>query len=102
MVLSLSLAWKLADGYRQVDVGSSHTLPAIGLALLEALPRLWPERMKQCVEKGNALRKRVEELLGDDGVLILPTYPTSAPAHGLAILPPTNWVRTSPFLCLLM
>jgi hypothetical protein len=80
----------------QVDVGSEYTLPAIGLALLEALPRLMPERAKRSVENGDVLKARLEELLGDDGVLILPTYPTTAPAHGMAILPPTNWVLQSP------
>jgi len=78
-----------------VDVGSEYTLPAIGLALLEALPRLMPERAKRSVENGDVLKARLEELLGDDGVLILPTYPTTAPAHGMAILPPTNWVNTA-------
>jgi fatty acid amide hydrolase 2 len=86
----------LLTHWYQVDVGSEYTLPAIGLALLEALPRLMPERAKRSVENGDVLKARLEELLGDDGVLILPTYPTTAPAHGMAILPPTNWVLSRP------
>jgi len=89
----------------QVDLGSAHTLPAIGLALIEALPKLFPGHAKRQVQLGAELKARVQKMLGEDGVLILPTYPTTAPAHGMALLPPTNWVpsRSLPprALCLL-
>jgi len=78
-----------------VDLGSAHTLPAIGLALIEALPKLFPGHAKRQVQLGAELKARVQKMLGEDGVLILPTYPTTAPAHGMALLPPTNWVNTA-------
>ena len=75
---------------------SSHTLPAVGLAILERLQKFTPEeRTKNLLAEGARLRKELEEMLGDKGVIILPTFPTVAPIHSWALLPPTNWVYTA-------
>ena len=76
---------------------SPHTFPAIGLALFERIPKLMPARGRRFVEAGRALRRAMEELIGPRGVLLYPPYPTVAPRHGRAIMPPFNWVYTAIF-----
>ena len=74
---------------------SAHTLPAIGLALIEALPKLTPSRSRRLVELGRALKKEMHDVLGDNGVLVCPTFPTTSPKHNIALFPPTNFVHTA-------
>jgi fatty acid amide hydrolase 2 len=74
---------------------SPHTLPAIGLALLERLPALLPDQSGRFIALGEALRKEILELLGPRGVLLYPPYPTPAPRHNKPLLPPFNWVYTA-------
>jgi fatty acid amide hydrolase 2 len=71
---------------------NKHTLPAIGLGLLEAVPRLFPQQSQKFIAMGKKLREEVQEILGSDGILIMPTYTSPAPKHHLALIPPTNWV----------
>eukprot|EP01090_Pellita_catalonica_P009022 TRINITY_DN20083_c0_g1_i1.p1 TRINITY_DN20083_c0_g1~~TRINITY_DN20083_c0_g1_i1.p1 ORF type:complete len:499 (-),score=66.37 TRINITY_DN20083_c0_g1_i1:66-1541(-) len=71
-----------------------HTFPAIGLAAVESLTKLTPKRAARFVELGKKLKAQLSELLGDDGVLIIPTYPRVAQIHGEALTLPTNWIHT--------
>jgi len=77
------------------NFNNKHTLPAIGLGLIEAVPRLFPGQAKSFIAMGKQLKEEVQELLGNDGVLIMPTYTTPAPKHYLALVPPTNWANTA-------
>jgi fatty acid amide hydrolase 2 len=67
-----------------------HTLP---LALLFALQRtadhVPPERTAKAIEAGRALRRELEDVIGD-GVLLHPPFPRVAPRHGATIGRP--WV----------
>jgi len=76
---------------------SAHTLPAIGLGLFESLEALAPRRSARWLRRGLALRRELSDLLGDDGLLLYPPYPTPAPRHGAALLPPWQWQYTAVF-----
>lgn len=74
---------------------SPHTLPAIGLALLERVNDWAPGRAARAVELGRALRREILDALGDDGVLLYPSYVSAAPRHYKPLWPPFNFVYTA-------
>lgn len=78
---------------------SVHTLPAIQLGLVENITkRFIPQSQQDIVLKsGEKLRMEVEELLGDNGVLLYPSHPTPALQHNLPLLKPFNFVYTAIF-----
>ncbi len=76
---------------------SAHTFPAIGLALFEKLPALAPARGRAFVDRGHALRREVEGLIGPDGVMLFPPYPSMAPRHVQPIFSMFHWVYTAIF-----
>jgi len=45
--------------------------------------------------RGAALREELEARLGDDGVMLYPSYAEPAPKHGAPLVPPTRWVYTA-------
>ncbi|MES2490032.1 MAG: amidase [Pseudomonadota bacterium] len=65
---------------------SAHTLPALALALAERVPM--PRRYLQL---GLKLRDELIELIGADGVLLVPTYPRVAPRHRWPMLRPFDF-----------
>ena len=74
---------------------SDHTLPALGLALVEKFfPKGGDPRF---LRKAEDLENRLEELLGEDGVLVYPSHPTPAPYHNQPILRPFNFAYTGVF-----
>lgn len=81
---------------------SPHTLPALGLALLEKLPKLVPARGQRMVEAGLRLRDEITEAIGPNGVMLYPSYPTTAPRHMKPLWPPFNWVYTALFNVMLL
>ena len=78
---------------------SKHTIPAIGLALLEILTKSLTTESRIALLKKDAdeLRKEIEDMLGDNGVLLFPSFPTTAPLHSRAILFPVQWIYTAIF-----
>jgi len=76
---------------------SPHTLPAIGLGLLESIEGLAPGRSARWMRRGLALRRELSDLLGDDGLLLYPPYTKPAPLHRTPLLPPFQWVYTAIF-----
>ncbi|CAF0767404.1 unnamed protein product [Adineta steineri] len=62
---------------------STHTLPAIGLAILEALPNKYNKRFHKLAHK---FFDEIQVLLGNDGILFFPTFPQSAPLHGWPLI----------------
>ncbi len=76
---------------------SEHTLPALGLALFEQIPTLFPARSRALVERGYRLRQEVRELIGPRGVLLYPPYTRVAPRHGAALATTFDWVFTAIF-----
>lgn len=76
---------------------SSFTLPGVLLCMLERVPSLLAERTKRTAALGADLRKEIESMLGDDGVLLKPSYPSVAPKHHRALMPPFKWIYTGIF-----
>ncbi|CAF3520795.1 unnamed protein product [Rotaria sp. Silwood1] len=62
---------------------STHTLPAIGLLILEALPNKYNKRFHRLAHK---FFDEIQVLLGNDGILLFPTFPQSAPVHGWPLI----------------
>lgn len=63
-----------------------HTLPAVGLGILEQTVRLVPSRAQRLVKCGERLRRRLNALLGDYGILVVPSLLCPAPRHHENIL----------------
>ena len=76
---------------------SPHTLPAIGLALLEHVPKLLRARAGEFIEAGQRLRAEICDLIGPLGVMLYPPHPRPAPRHGVPLLPPIQWGYTAIF-----
>jgi fatty acid amide hydrolase 2 len=73
---------------------SPHTFPALGLAIVERIPKLLPKQVQRFVEQGRALRAELVERIGPRGVMLYPTYPTVAPVHHKPLFPPWRWIYT--------
>ena len=59
-----------------------HTLPAIGLAIVEEIDASFPSMRAAMKARGERLRERLNALLGGgDAVLLLPSLLTPAPRH---------------------
>jgi fatty acid amide hydrolase 2 len=87
----------LAEFVRFFMGRSDHTFPLIVLALFERIPEWTPKRTAKLCSQALTLKRQLEDALGDDGVLITPPYPTVAPKHYHAMLPPFNFVNCAVF-----
>ena len=76
---------------------SPHTLPALGLAALEKFVRTDTEMHIKFIKMGERLQEDLNNLLGDDGVLIYPSHSTPAPYHGQPIVKTFNFAYTAIF-----
>lgn len=78
---------------------SPHTLPALGLAVAEdvthVIERVSPRRLDEARALGVELRAALDQALGEDGVMLYPSYAEPAPRHVAPLLPPTRWVYTA-------
>ena len=74
--------------------GSKHTVPAVVLCLLEKLNRMSLEEKKKYAAKGEALRQKIVEILGKDGVLLLPSSPRNAYYHHRPKASPIDCIYT--------
>lgn len=84
----------LAELFKSLAGASDHTLPAIVLALLENTSDFPRGRAEKWRQVGLELRATMQDLLGDDGVLIYPSYPVTAPRHGQPLRRPARFVYT--------
>jgi len=75
----------------------NHTFPAIGLSIIEKIPKLQPHRTQKFALKVKQVKAALASRLGSNGVMLYPTYPEPAPKHHKALLPPFNWVYTAIF-----
>ena len=74
---------------------SDHTFPAIRLVALESFQKFVPRSFEEkALRNGENLRLEVEEILGEDGVLLFPSHPTTALRHNVPILKTTNFIYT--------
>jgi fatty acid amide hydrolase 2 len=78
---------------------SEHTLPALILAGVEDL---WPvvpsvERRRALIGEAVALQGQLNELLGNNGLLLYPSHSRPAPRHYGPLLRPFGWTYTAIF-----
>jgi fatty acid amide hydrolase 2 len=73
---------------------SPHTLPAIGLAMIERVNHWAPARARRYVELGRQFRAELVDAIGD-GVMLYPSYVSPAPRHYKPLWPPFNFVYTA-------
>ena len=77
---------------------SNHTIPAIGLGLLEKFESLTPRSVSESfIQMGEELRLELESILGEDGVLLYPSHPSVALDHNIPLLFPFNFAYTAIF-----
>jgi fatty acid amide hydrolase 2 len=74
---------------------SEHTLPALALALIERIPEALPDQRRALLDEARALRQELSDALGDDGVMLFPSYSCLAPRHYTPMLRPIDWVYTA-------
>jgi len=60
-----------------------HTFPALVLGIIEKIVYIGNNMPihKEMIEMGHSLTKEIQDLLSDDGILLYPTHPTTAPRH---------------------
>jgi fatty acid amide hydrolase 2 len=77
---------------------SPHISPSLALAGLEKMTAgMAPGRMKRLADEGRALKADLDDRLGDDGVLLFPTFPRTAMKHRVAMLRPYEFAFTAIF-----
>ncbi|KAM4696857.1 fatty-acid amide hydrolase 2-like isoform 2-T2 [Rhinophrynus dorsalis] len=89
--------WPLWELVKWMFGLSEHTLPAIGLALTEKLAHLNPQGNERMIQKAKHLREEICTLLGEDGILIYPSHPKTAPRHHEPLAMPFNFAYTGIF-----
>jgi len=75
---------------------SRHTLPAVYLAVGEKL-RNSAAKDEEFRQVRDSLRQDIEQILGDDGVLLYPTHPLPAPFHNQPLVLFFNFAYTGIF-----
>jgi len=65
------------------------------LALIETVGKKFPSRLDEYVKLGAELKEEVYGLLGNDSVILYPSYASTAPKHGIPLLIPIKWVYTA-------
>ena len=85
--LTLGNRTSYINGYyellRKFSFRSTHTLPAIGLAILEAVPNKYNKYFHALAHK---FFDEIQVMLGNDGILFFPTFPTPVPVHGWPVV----------------
>lgn len=69
--------WILTAGY-----ASNHTLPSLGLAVVDRIIRKFNLANENVRQKGFELKKQIKEVLKGEAIMIFPTLPQPAPRHG--------------------
>ena len=92
-------AWNSTKELLKWFVGmSDHTFIALVTALLEnqfkSLPEMKQNRLRQIRV---TLEREMEEMIGENGVLLFPSHPTLAPLHNRPIVTPMNYAHTAVF-----
>jgi fatty acid amide hydrolase 2 len=66
---------------------SPHTLPAIGLAILERAVKLTPARTEKMIAQARGLSHELQDAIGD-GVMLYPSFARTAPRHYVPLTMP--------------
>ena len=66
------------------------------LAAADSLTKYLPKSLQEnALRNGENLRVEVEEILGEDGVLLFPSHPTTALRHNVPLLKTNNFIYTA-------
>ena len=76
---------------------SPHTLPAIGLGIVENFTPENDPNLPRLLDMLKTLLDQITSLLGEDGVLLYPSHPCPAPYHNQPLLTPFNFTYTAIF-----
>ncbi|KAF5302452.1 hypothetical protein FQR65_LT08542 [Abscondita terminalis] len=76
------------------DLSLNHILLALGKKLLLSLPG---EAYEECIKQIEEFKMEISEALGNKGVYLLPTHPTSATVHGHSLKKTLDYQFTSNF-----
>ncbi|XP_069505091.1 fatty-acid amide hydrolase 2 [Ambystoma mexicanum] len=76
---------------------SVHTIPAIGLAVIESFTTRNESGNEKMRSMAQNLRLELSNLLGSDGVLLYPSHPRVAPKHNLPLGVPFDFAYTGIF-----
>lgn len=90
----VSLKNPLVEMVKSIFGKSEHTLPTLALALLEKLPvNSNAEEISEFMQLLETTRAKLSKLLGTKGVLIFPSFPSTAPYHNQALFTnPLDWI----------
>ncbi len=85
----------LSELFRSFTKKRQYTIPALGTVLLERWQRGYARQLepstKVYVRKVHELRKKLNNLLGEEGLLVMPTHPRAAPLHQGTYLRPFDF-----------
>ena len=76
---------------------SEFTLPGLGLAILEKVPKMFSNDSNKYLELGMKLKSDLMENLGKNTILLYPSYSCTAPYHNEPIFKTFDWVYTAIF-----
>ena len=71
---------------------SDFTLPCIILCYIEYIQNLMPERLEKYYKLGKLMRDILLKILGNDTILLFPSYMTTVPKHDQPKIYPIGWI----------
>lgn len=74
---------------------SAHTLPTLAFAAVERITKGSYARIQRFCAEGRRLRDRINAMLGDGGVLLMPTFPSTAFRQGRGMLRPRHFLHAA-------
>lgn len=87
----------LREASRIVRGKGNHAAHALLVAFGERFIKPSLKKITARSNKGRELARQIDEYLGDDGLLVLPTFPRVAPKHGRTLLRPFDVAYTAIF-----
>ncbi|KAG7496066.1 fatty-acid amide hydrolase 2 [Solea senegalensis] len=87
--------WPLWEILKSLMGKSNHTIPAIAFALTQMSCQSEPSPF--IIQLRESLQKKVDKLLGTDGILFYPSHPRVAPEHHTPLLRPYDFPYTGIF-----
>lgn len=76
---------------------SRHTAPTMMMSLIERATKGSYARIQRLCAEGRRLRARLQAMLADGGVLLLPAFPRVAPRHGSTLRRPLEFTYAALF-----
>lgn len=82
---------------RMLRGSNTHTGSSLMVVFGERFVKPSPTGVEKMANYGRKLARQIDEHLGDDAVLVLPTFPRQAPRHGTTLLRPFDVAYTGLF-----